>query len=166
MAVLSLEREWRILISGIEHRIDLKLDNRGLFVSYEVKVDGAAQIAEKNTDLTKMWGEYPLEVAGAPFTLRLFKKGILGMATESELFFGEELILPGEPYELLAESQTVSESSPSEQTEGKAHMYPKLPAACPACGVPIHMQNVKWVGPMSAACPSCGSTIEIEWREM
>jgi hypothetical protein len=129
MAVLALEREWRIHISEIERRIDLKLENKGLYVRYEVKVDGAAKIEEKSTDLSKLWGDYPLEVNGIHFMLRLFKKGIMGMATESELYFGEALIPPVEPYELPAESQVVLSPPYRNKAMGKhvcTQNYPPL----------------------------------------
>jgi hypothetical protein len=166
MAVLSLERQWRILISGEEHLIDLNLENKGIHVLFVVKINHTIQIEEKNTDLAKLWGNYLLDVDGTPFTLRLYKKGILGMATDCDLYFEENDVPIGEMFEVPHVSQRTVESTENEGPGGNVRMYPKLPTACGACGAPVHMQNVRWVGPMSAACSSCGSTIEIEWREM
>jgi hypothetical protein len=169
MAVLSLERQWRISNAGDEHIIELHLENKGIHVQFELSIDGTIEIERKEADLAKLWAEYPLQVDGVQLQLRLFKSGILGMATDCELLFQENPIQPEELFILPPISKTdphEPEGRSADDPSGGQRLYPKLPGSCSSCGAPVHLKNVNWVGPMSAACSSCGTTIEVEWKEI
>lgn len=40
--------------------------------------------------------------------------------------------------------------------------HPTLPAHCPACGAPIHTDEVEWMDDLTAECEYCGSPIRGE----
>lgn len=38
----------------------------------------------------------------------------------------------------------------------------RLPTKCPACGAPLHADEVEWEDELTAACPYCGSAVRAE----
>ncbi len=49
-------------------------------------------------------------------------------------------------------------ASPSEAPAGR----PPLPTHCPACGAPLHSDEVEWTDAVTAECAFCGSPVRVE----
>ena len=86
MAVISLNKSWRIKTENKEHRLNVNLSNRGIHTVFEVLVDDQKVIDTKVSNLNELWGNYEVDLAGSSLVLRVFKKGVLGLATEAELY--------------------------------------------------------------------------------
>jgi hypothetical protein len=167
MAVLSLNRAWRIKKESKEHQLNVKLSNRGIHTIFEVLVDDQKVIDKKVSDLNELWRDYEVDLDGSSLVLSVFKKGLLGLATEVELYNEDQLI----PQETLFSLPTPDEGQEKDLRNAVSFdrpeaMIPKLPSKCSACGAPVSMQNVEWVGPLSAQCSRCGSAIDVEWQKL
>jgi hypothetical protein len=167
MAVLQLKRAWRIKKMDKEYRLNLILTNRGTHTLFEVLVDDQKMIEKKESNLNDLWGDYEVNLDGSLLVLRVFKKGILGLATEVELYHNDQLIPQESLYSLpsiVDQPEKDLRNVPS--SERPEAMIPKLPPKCGACGAPVSMQNVEWVGPLNAQCSRCSSAIDVEWQKL
>jgi hypothetical protein len=167
MAVLQLKRAWRIKTVDKEYRLNVNLSNRGTRTLLEVLVDDQKMIEKKESDLNNLWGDYEVNLDGGLLVLRVFKKGILGLATEVELYHNDQLI----PQENLFSLPSIVERPEKDHRNvpssgGPEAVIPKLPPKCSACGAPVSMQNVEWVGPLNAQCSRCSSAIDVEWQKL
>jgi hypothetical protein len=167
MAVLSLDRTWQIKKETKEHQLKVKLSNRGISTQFEVLLDDKKMVDKKVADLNELWGDYEVDLDGSSLVLSVFKKGLLGLATEVELYYEGRLI----PQETLFSLPTLVDRPAKDLKKATSldrpeAMIPKLPSKCNACGAPVSMQNVEWVGPMSAQCSRCGSAIDVEWQKL
>jgi hypothetical protein len=175
MALRSHRREWTFTLGDKDHRIEAKIESRGLAISLSIWLDGQAQVQEKRSDLAELWGEYPLRIEQGSGTVRAFRKGFLGLATDFELLVQGQVIAEGEHVTIAApkpepppqESPALEphpESAPA--SRGAEQLVAGLPAACPKCGAPLSMKEVEWVGPLTAQCPHCGTNVPAEWRKI
>jgi hypothetical protein len=167
MAVLSLSRAWRIKKENKEHQLNVELSNRGIHTLFEVLVDGQKIIDKKVSDLKELWGDYEVDLDGSSLVLSVFKKGLLGLATEVDLYHEDQLIPPETLFSLpKADDRPEKDLRTTAPFERPEAMIPKLPSKCSACGAPVSMQNVEWVGPLSAQCSRCGSAIDVVWQKL
>jgi hypothetical protein len=167
MAVLSLNRAWRIKKENKEHQLNVNLSNRGLHTLFEVLVDDQKMIETKVSDLNELWGDYEVDVDGSSLALRVFKKGLLGLATEVELYHEDKLIHVDSLFSLPKPSGRPVKDIENATSSGRPEaMIPKLPSNCGACSAPVSMQIVEWVGPMSAQCSRCGAAVDVEWQKL
>ncbi len=172
MAVISHQRTWTIGMGGAIHTIEAQIRNVFVGVTLTISVDGQAIVQEKETNVAQLWRDYPIDIEERSCVVRAFKKGLLGLATDFEFLVGEQTIPEGEQVRI-----TPSPTPPAPQPGAVAPaaapgsgpgvpVIPKLPRSCSACGTPLNMNQVRWVGPLTAECPSCGTNVEIEWRRI
>jgi len=164
MAILSLNRAWRIMKENKEHQLHVSLINRGIHMQFEVLVDDQKMIDKKTSDLNELWGDYEVDLDGSSLVLNVFKKGLLGLATEVDLYYEDKIIPQGTLFSLPTMGDR-QKKDPMDHDRPEA-MIPKLPSKCSACGAPVSMQNVEWVGPLSAQCSRCASAIDVEWKKL
>jgi hypothetical protein len=175
MPLRSHRREWTFALGDRDHSIEARIESRGLALSLSIWLDGEVQVQEKASDLAELWGEYPLRIEQGSATVRAFRKGVIGLATEFELQVEGQLIAEGEHATIAApepELQEVEGPVREPQTEsapapgGVEPVVAALPAACPSCGASLNMNEVRWVGPLTAQCPYCGRNVAVEWRKI
>lgn len=167
MAVLSLDRAWHIMKGNEEHELRVKLSNRGIHLQFEVLVDDRNIIDKKASDLNELWNDYEVDLDGSSLVLTVFKKGRMGLATEVELYHDDQLVPQGSLFSLPTATDTGKKDHKTDASPDRlGAMIPKLPSNCSACGAPVSMQNVEWVGPLSAQCSRCASAIDVEWQKL
>ena len=180
MAILSHRRDWTFALEdralkGSDHRIEALIENRGLAFSLTIWLDGDVQVQEKGSDLEELWGDYPLRVDQCSCTVRAFRKGLLGLATDFELRVEEQVIAEGkhvtitacEPESQQPESPVLGPHPESALASGGVEpIIPSLPPTCSTCGASLSMDEVRWVGPLTAQCPYCGTNVSVEWRKI
>ncbi len=52
--------------------------------------------------------------------------------------------------------------TPEGEREEKTEARPVLPTECPACGAPVHSQELRWLDEQTAECLFCGTAIRGE----
>ena len=176
MASASRSRSWSFAVADVDHSVDARIESRGLAITLTISIDGATQVREKASDLAELWGDYPLRVGQRTCTVRAFRKGALGVATDFELRVEGQVIAEGEhPTIELPEPEPrhPDSATPETHTRGapasQVHAVPTipvLPARCSNCGGALAMDEVRWVGPLTAKCPYCGTNVPIEWRRI
>jgi hypothetical protein len=171
MALTSRSRSWRFAVADDEHTVDARIQTRGLTITLTISVDGQAQVQTKSSDLQELWGNYRLQIAQCACTVRAFRKGVVGVATDFELRVEDQLVAEGE--HPTFEPRDPESPAPQTQTEtarapqgGTVPTIPVLPPKCSTCGGALAMDEVRWVGPLTAKCPYCGTTVPIEWRKI
>jgi hypothetical protein len=172
MSVIAHERTWTIDLEDTIHVIEAQIRNVFVAFSLSISVDGQAVVQEKEMDIAKLWRDYPLSIGGRSCVVRAFKKGFLGVATDFQFSVDEQIIPEGKQVEIADAPQSPSpqpSAPPAVAPSGPGPavaVIPKLPPSCTACGTPLSMNQVSWVGPLTAECPSCGTNVEIEWRKI
>ena len=68
--------------------------------------------------------------------------------------------------EMKADAQYAAPVGPIARLTPNPEKEPKavLPTNCPACGGPLHPNEVKWQDEITAKCPYCGRTVRGEKR--
>jgi hypothetical protein len=175
MALASRQRGWSFAVQDRDHSVKAEIVNRGLTITLTIWIDGEVQIQEKGSDLEELWREYPLRFEHCSGTLRAFRKGFLGVATDFELRVEGQVIPTGErPTIAICEPESQTPESPAldpqpTSVSGRETVVPTipvLPASCSACGASLAMDEVRWSGPLAAQCPYCGTRVDIEWRKI